>query len=69
MLVAQGIHGLPEATMFKRHELALLGQRHQGFAFPARRIIFDQRQTAGGKHEEPAIDQSAITPGFFQESR
>src|SRR5450631_4061651 len=60
LLVAQGIHWLPESTMNPGGELAARGKMLHGLVFPYRIQAVDQFEHARFQHEKAAVDEPAF---------
>src|ERR1700721_1000243 len=60
LLIAQRVHGLPEAPMHPRRQLPVRRQIFHRFLFPHRFVPVDQLQDAGLENEESAVDESAF---------
>ena len=60
LLVAQGVHRLPEPAVNPGRELAVSRQVFQRFILPYRLRTLDQFQHARLEHEKTAVDQSAL---------
>ena len=58
--VAQGIHGLPKASMHPRRQLGIGRQTFHRFLFPHGVVAFDPLQDAGIENEEAAVDEPAF---------
>src|ERR1700679_3425686 len=67
LLIAQRVHGLPEAPMHPRRQLPIRRQIFHRFLFPHRFVAFDQFQDAGIENEESAVDESALRRGLLLE--
>jgi len=68
VLVAQGIHGLPEPFMTDSRQLLLAGQLLQRFAFPDGGIVINEVDHFGLQHKKAPVDHATIAFGFFLES-
>src|SRR5579885_263363 len=66
-LVAQRIHGMPEAAMLERHHLTHGGKTDNRRTLPARLVALDEIEHARGEHEEAAVDQSPIAARLLDE--
>src|ERR1700736_3683126 len=58
LLVAQRIHGLPEAPMHPGGQLTVRSQIFHGFLFPNRIMAVDEFQHAGLENEDAAVDEA-----------
>ena len=67
-LVAQGVHGLPEAVVTEGGELAFQGQTFHGLSLPDGGVAFDVVDDLGGEDEEAAVDPGAVAVGLFLEA-
>lgn len=67
-LVAQGVHGLPEAVVAIGGELAFMGQALHGFTLPDGGVAVDVVDDLGGEDEEAAVDPGAVPVGLFLEA-
>src|SRR6186713_598791 len=68
MALTQRVHGLPEARVAKRRELALGRQALHRLALPDRVVALDVVPHAGLEDEEPAIDPGAVALRLLAEA-
>src|ERR1700712_2936953 len=68
VLVAQGIHRLPEAFVEKYLQLAVARQVLHRLSFPYGRVVCDVVEYFRRKHKKAAVDPAAIALRFFLEA-
>ena len=68
ILVAQGIHGLPEAGVTVGGKLTVAGQALHRLTLPERSVAVDEVDDVRGQHEEPAIDPGTVALGLLLEA-
>lgn len=64
MLIAKGIHRLPEAVVEERLDLALFDQGFHGFALEHPFIILYFIEHSWRQNKESAIDPATLVLGF-----
>ncbi len=67
LLVAEGVHGLPEAVVEEGVDLASGDEGFDGFAFEHLEVVGDGVDGLGLEDEEAAVDPAALVGGFFLE--
>ena len=67
LLIAKGVHGLPEAVVEEGVDLAFRDERFDGFALEHLEIVGDGVDGFGFEDEEAAVDPAALVGGFFLE--
>ena len=67
LLVAEGVHGLPEAVVEEGLDFAFGDEGFDGLALEHPAIVLDLVDDFGGEDEEAAVDPAAFVLGFFLE--
>ena len=67
LLVAEGVHGLPEAVMEEGVDLAFGDEGFDGLALEHLGVVGDGVDDFGREDEEAAVDPAAFVGGLFLE--
>jgi len=64
LLIAESVHGLPEAVMQEGVNLSLSNQGFDGFTLEHLNVVGDGADGIGRENEEAAVDPAAFAWGF-----
>ncbi len=67
LLVAEGVHGLPEAVVHEGLNFAAGDEGFDGLTLEHPAVVFDFGDDFGGEDEEASVDPAALVFGFLLE--
>src|SRR5712664_3191932 len=68
LLIANGVHRLPESRMPIGHQFSVTCQRLHRLSLPNRRVIRNKIADLRFEHEKTPVDPTSVTGRFFLEA-